>query len=265
MYSSIQLVFKYLNYTWSASNGKGHGIHSPFVYEFVAEVLNDSRHFYPYAAIEKVRSELCHDQRIIQVADLGGGSLRKSSSKKKIADIAGSALSTQKFGQLLFRVVNHYQPKHILELGTSLGISGAYMATANPESQLISLEGSPAIAQIATETFKKLNLQNIRQVNGNFEDTLNDVIALARPSDLVFIDGNHRMEPVLNYFRQFLNKRSPDAIFIIHDIHWSREMEEAWQIIRDHPEVMLSVDLFSAGFIFFQDAFRVKQHFKIRF
>jgi predicted O-methyltransferase YrrM len=265
MYSATELAVKYLNYAMRASNGKGHGIHSPFVYEFVSEVLNDSRCFYPYAAIEKIRSELEKDQRVIPVEDLGGGSSGKEAPEKKIADITRRALSTQKFGRLLFRVVNHYQPKHIIELGTSLGISGAYMGAAYPACSLISLEGSSSIAAIASETFKKLNLENTRLITGDFQDTLERVIQQAPPSELVFIDGNHRKEPVLNYFQQFLKKKSPSSIFIFHDIHWSREMEVAWQIIQNHPEVMLSVDLFSAGFVFFQDTFRVKQQFTIRF
>jgi predicted O-methyltransferase YrrM len=146
-----------------------------------------------------------------------------------------------------------------------LGISGAYLAAARPDSSFVTLEGNPSISQIAAETFRMLNLKNIRQVTGKFDNTLSDVISSAPPSDLVFIDGNHRKEPTLKYFRQFLNKKSADSIFIFHDIHWSREMEEAWRIIRDHQEVMLTIDLFSAGFIFFGESFRVKQDFIIRF
>jgi predicted O-methyltransferase YrrM len=265
MYSTGQLALKYLSYTWRASNGKGHGIHSPFVYQWVREVLNDSRTFYPYTVIEERRSVLKRDQRTLIVTDLGGGSGIEKSSEKKIARIARRAISTPTFGQLLFRIVNRDQPKHLMELGTSLGISGSYLAAANPNGTLITLEGSASIAGIAAETFHNLNLQNIRQVIGNFEDSLPEVLRTNPAPDLVFIDGNHRKEPVLNYFGQFLKNRAPGALFIIHDIHWSREMEEAWQTICDHPEVMMSIDLFSAGFIFFNDVFRVKQHFTIRF
>ncbi len=265
MYSSTELAIKYLNYAWRASSGRGHGIHSPFVYEFVSQLLNDSRSFYPYAEIEKLRTTLEKDLRMPESEDLGTGSSLKNISEKTVADIARRSLSTQKFGRLLFRVVNYYQPVNLMELGTSLGISTAYMASANPACSLVSLEGSKSIAQIAAENFKKLNLKNIRQVVGNFDDTLKDLIKQSPPSDLVFLDGNHRKEPVLNYFHQFLEKRSVSSMFIFHDIHWSREMEEAWRVIRDHPEVMVSIDLFSAGFIFFRENFKVKQHFIIRF
>ena len=263
MYSTTELAIKYLNYAWRASNGKGHGIHSPFVYEFVVKVLNDHRNFYPYAEIEKRRSALQKDHRMISIEDRAECTV--AGGEVKIADIAQRSLSSKRFGQLLFRIVNYYQPENIIELGTSLGISGAYLAAASPDSSLVTLEGNPSISQIAAETFRMLNLKNIRQVTGKFDNTLSDVISSAPPSDLVFIDGNHRKEPTLKYFRQFLNKKSVDSIFIFHDIHWSREMEEAWRIIRDHQEVMITIDLFSAGFIFFGESFRVKQDFIIRF
>jgi len=263
MYSRTELALKYLKYYWCASNGRGHGIHSPFVYEFVTEVLNDKRPFYPYAAIEKIRIGMLRDQRRIGFEDYGKATRVKG--EVKISDIAHRSLSGRKFGQLLFRMVNHYQPKHLIELGTSLGISGAYLAAADPATLLTTVEGSDSIARIAAENFSELRLQNIRQVTGDFEETLPPIIESSAPFDMVFIDGNHRKDPVLNYFHQFLNKRPPDAIFILHDIHWSREMEKAWQIIRDHPDVMLSVDIFAAGIIFFRDTFRVRQHFNIRF
>ena len=263
MYSSTELALKYLNYVWRASNGKGHGIHSPFVYEFVTEVLNDQRVYYPFAAIENLRASLEKDRRKITVEDYG-----KSSAIHKelrVGAIARRALSAKKFGQLLFRMVNHYQPKNIIELGTSLGISAAYLAAADPEASLITMEGSDEIARIAGECFKKLGLGNIRQINGNFNETLKTVIQSSPPADLVYIDGNHRKEPLLNYFHLFMQKKSPDAIFVLHDIHWSRGMEEGWQIIKDHEDVMMTIDLFSAGLIFFRNQFRVKQHFTIRY
>jgi predicted O-methyltransferase YrrM len=262
-YSRAELALRYLNFRRHASNGKGHGTHSPFVFDFITEVLNDERAFYPFTAIEITRSRMLADQRIISVEDYGRPALVKED--KKISDIARRSLSDRKFGRLLFRLVNHYRPRQLFELGTSLGISGAYLASADPNARLTSMEGSASIAAIASENFEQLGLKNITQITGNFETSLPPVLAAAEAPDLVFIDGHHRKEPVLNYFGQFLKKRSPEALFIFHDIHWSAEMEEAWIKIKSHPDVMLSIDLFTAGLVFFGDRFRVKQHFSIRF
>jgi predicted O-methyltransferase YrrM len=266
MYSKSQLASKWFQYYIRASSGRGHGVHSPFVFELIREVFNDDRDYYAYKLIETVKKTLLQDDRILQVKDPGAGSgIKKEHSKKKISDIAGTVVSDQKFGRLLFRLANFYRAGTIIELGTSLGISASYLASADTGSRIITIEGSPPIAGIAKETFEKLKLNNISQVIGNFEDRLPDLIATNPPADLVFIDGNHRKKPVMEYFEQFMNRISPSSVIIIHDIHWSREMEEAWELIQKHPGVKMSIDIFSAGLVFFRTEFRVKQHFTIRF
>jgi predicted O-methyltransferase YrrM len=265
MYSKSQLAAKWFQYYILASSGRGHGIHSPFVYELVREVFNDERDYYAYKLIEVVKKNLLDDHRILELTDLGAGSKQKRNTKKNIGDIARNAVSDQKFGRLLFRLANYYRARNIIELGSSLGISTAYLASADPSSRVITMEGSPAVAKIATETFQKLKLNNISQVTENFENGLSNLISSHPPADLVFIDGNHRKKPLLDYFELFMGKISTTALIIIHDIHWSREMEEAWAIIQADSRVKMSIDIFSAGLVFFRDEFRVKQQFIIRF
>jgi predicted O-methyltransferase YrrM len=264
MHSKSTLALKWLQYFLRASNGKGHGIHSPFVYKFVREVLNDKYNYAEYAKIEAVRKKHLRDRRRLQVNDFGAGSSKRD-EPRKISDIAGNAVSDQKFGRLLFRIANYYRPGCIIEMGSSLGISTAYLASADSGSRVITMEGAPSIASLAKETFDSLGLKNIMQSTGKFDEELPALIASNPPAGLVFIDGNHRKKPVLEYFEQFLKKISPAATIIIHDIHWSAEMEEAWATILEHPRVKMSIDIFSAGLIFFRDEFRVKQQFIIRF
>jgi predicted O-methyltransferase YrrM len=265
MYSKSQLAFKWFQYAIKASNGRGHGIHSPFVYEFVRHVLLDKRSYPAYEQIEQVRKSLLSDKRKLPLSDFGAGSASGNMGTKTISSIAATALSSGKFGRLLFRLARHYHAAKIIELGSSLGISTAYLASGNSSSHVTTMEGSPAIARIATETFERLDLKNISQLTGNFDEGLTRLISTNPPADLVFIDGNHRKKPVLEYFDAFLNKTSPASLIVVHDIHWSAEMEEAWTIIRGHPGVKMSIDLFSAGLIFFREEFKVKQEFIIRF
>jgi predicted O-methyltransferase YrrM len=265
MYSKSQLAVKWFQYFVSASNSSGHGIHSPFVYELIREVFNDDRDYYAYKLIETAKRNLLQDNRLVQVADFGAGSAIRKNSPKKISSIAKTALSDQKFGRLLFRLANYYNAKNILELGTSLGISAAYLASADATSRVVTLEGSVSVAKIATETFQKLKLGNIQQISGDFKETLSEAVAVNPPADLVFIDGNHRKKPVLDYFEQILNKISSSSLIIIHDIHWSKDMEEAWDTIQKHASVKMSIDIFSAGLVFFGTEFQFKQHFTIRF
>lgn len=265
MYSSFQLVKKYLKYYFEASNGRGHGTHSPFVFDFIIHVLNDKKKYACYDRIEKVRKHLLQNNKEIEVEDFGAGSALIPFKRRKIKDISSSSLKKKKYAQLLFRIATYYQSKTIVEVGTSLGITTSYLAFANENSLVYSLEGAKNIAAIASENFKKNNLKNIRLIKGNFEETLSPLANKIETIDLLFIDGNHRKNPTINYFEIFLRKSNKQSIFIFDDIHWSKEMEEAWEIIKLHDAVTLSIDLFFIGLVFFSSDFKVKQHFTIRF
>lgn len=265
MFSSWQLIKKYSSYYLTALNGKGHGIHSPFVYDFVRKVLNDKRNFYAYNQVEALRRKLLQDETILEVEDFGAGSAISKTNQRSIASIARNAAKSKKWAQLLFRIVNYYQPKHVLELGTSMGISTAYMALANPQAQVVTAEGSRAIAAQAKKNFQSLQLSSIQQVTGNFDDTLPGILATLPQLDLAFIDGNHRYEPTVRYFNQLLPHLHDSSVVIFDDIHWSADMEKAWEEVKENPAVSLSIDLFFIGLVFFSDQFKVKQHFTVRF
>lgn len=240
-------------------------MHSPFVFEFIEEVLNNRRHYYAYDSVEALREKLLLNKTILTIEDFGAGSSTGAGKERSIASIAKNAAKPKKYGRLLFRLANFYQPKLILELGTSLGISTSYLAMGNPSAQVISFEGARAIADKALSNFASLGIGNITVVQGNFDTTLPKVLDIVQYPDLVFVDGNHRKEPTLRYFEWLISKMSDKSVIIFDDIHWSSEMEEAWKEICAHPAVLLSVDLFFIGLVFINPGFKVKQHFSIRF
>ncbi len=265
MYNHFQLAKKYLHYYLTAANGKGHGIHSPFVFDFILSVLNNRHQYTAPNEIETLRKKLLHDNRSITVEDFGAGSRIHTAKEKKVSQIAKTAVKPKKYGQLLYRLVKHYQPQNIIELGTSLGITTAYLAAANPNSNVITVEGSEAISAIAQANFKQLGLSNIQSLTGNFDVLLPNLLPSINSLDMAYIDGNHRLKPTLNYFNQLLPKAHNDTILIFDDIHWSSEMEEAWHTIQKHPSVRCTIDIFFLGFVFFKNEFKAKQHFTIRF
>lgn len=265
MYSSFRTAFKYFQYYFNSSNGKGHGVHSPFVFEFITKILNDKTNYSEYEIAEKLRKRLLNDQTILEVEDFGAGSSISKTNKRTIASIAKNAAKPKKYGQLLYRIVKHYQPQTILELGTSLGITTSYLSLAKPDTKIITMEGSSAIANKAKENFGTLELKNIELIEGNFDNTLSSVLNGIPTIDLAFIDGNHRQEPTERYFQQLLPHINNDSILIFDDIHWSKEMEQAWETIKKHEAVHCSIDLFFIGIVFFRREFKEKQHFSIRF
>lgn len=260
-----QIAFKYLRYFLTSSNGKGHGVHSPFVFNFIKNVLNDRRNFYAYDKIEKLRTTLLMDHTEVKVVDLGAGSSLGDGARRTVASICRNTSKSPKYGQLLFRISQYFQPAVMVELGTSLGISSSYLASGNPGGRLITCEGSDAVAGLAERNFSALKMENIQMVRGNFDDTLPGILQENPQIDLAFIDGNHRKDPTLSYFYSLLPCVSEYSVIIFDDIHWSPGMEEAWNTIKDHPAVTLSIDLFFVGLVFFRKEFLEKQHFVIRF
>ncbi len=265
MYSAFQLAKKYIKYYAQAASAKGHGVHSPFVFDFIKFVKNGKQTADCFSGIEALRKKMLSDTSEIEVADFGAGSTVLKSNKRVVSKMAASSLKPKKFAQLLFRLVNYYQPKTIIELGTSFGITTSYLACANKNAQVYTLEGSPAIAAKARQNFESLQTKNIELIEGDFNKTLPDLLQNIKQADLVFVDGNHRKIPTLQYFEQLLPFANNNSIFIFDDIHWSVEMEEAWEIIKGHEAVTLSIDLFFIGIVWCRKDFMIKQQFSIRF
>jgi len=265
MYNKLTLARKWWRFYRTASNSAGHGIHSPFVFDFVKNILNDKRWFYAFAPIEMSRNKLLRDHSFIQVDDLGAGSVVSKSNRRRVNEIAKHALKSKKLAQLLFRIANHYQPETIVELGTSFGITTAYIAAAKGNANVFTIEGSPSVAAIAKNNFRELNVYNVHLLEGGFDSVLPQLLEKIKQVDFAFIDGNHRLDPTLRYFELLFKHADEQTILVFDDIHWSEEMETAWKIIKDHHGVTCTIDLFFIGLVFFRKDFKSKQHFTIRY
>ncbi len=246
-----------------AHKAEGHGIHSPFVFAFVQEVLNDPKMYDECEKIEDLRSELIKNRTAVPEKNLGANS--RMSGTKTVSSIAKNVAKPEKYAKLIYRVVKNYVPSTIIELGTSLGISTASLAFGNPDAQVISIEGNETVAELAEKNMHELGISNARIVKGYFEKTLSKILESVQTVDMVFFDGNHRYQPTIDYFKLCLTKKNNGSIFIFDDIHWSEEMEYAWEEIKANGEVMCTIDLFQMGFVFFRKEFLQKQHFIINF
>ena len=242
----------YLNYKYKAINV--HHLHSPFAYDLVKNVVNNKQRNPDYKKINSLRKQLQGDSSDIEVTDFGAGvgNQEHSTYLKNVSAIFKNNSIQTKYGELLYRLVKHLHPTHILELGTSLGISTAYMALAAPEASITTVEGCKGIAEKAAENFVKLGIKNIHQEIGNFDNILAPIINDIPKIDFAFIDGNHRKEPTIRYFESCLQKSHNDTVLIFDDIHWSEDMNEAWNIICSHKSVTLTLDIFQFGIVFFK-------------
>ena len=253
----------YLKFLWKSKNE--HGVHSPFVYDLVTKCFYNTKKYSQYSILKKYRNSLLDNKNTIQVTDFGAGSRVFKGKFRKIAQIAKTAGISKKRAELLFRIVNYFEPENILELGTSLGLATSALSLGNPKAKITTLEGCAntiAVAKLQTENFK---FQNIEFTNTKFEDYLNQQPTTnnQQPFNLIYFDGNHSQKATLNYFKLLLPTITNDSVWIFDDIHWSNEMEKAWEIIKKHPKVKVTIDTFQWGIVFFRIE-QEKEHFVIR-
>lgn len=240
-----------------------HAVHSPFVYQLTSEVLRVDDELPEFQAIERLREDLLGSDQVIRVNDLGAGSRVLDMPIRNVSDMAKTSLKPERQAQLLFRLARYFDPKHVLELGTSFGLSTLYLARGAENATVTTIEGCPQTYRIAKTHFEQLRQKNIDAQLGSFRSRLPEVLRRMPTLDLAFIDGHHVHQPTLDYFEQCLAKAHNDSLFILDDIHWSAGMEQAWEEVKRHPQVTVTIDLYDLGLVFFRKE-QAPQHFRLR-
>ena len=254
-------IKSYLKFLWNSKNE--HGVHSPFVFNLLTKCFYDKKSKPEYLILKKYRKSLLDNKKFIDVTDFGAGSKVFKSNRRQISKIASTAGISAKRAELLFRVTNYFQPKNILEIGTSLGLATSALALGNQKAKIITLEGCPQTATVAKNHLENFDCKNVDTIITEFENFLVSTNLQSTDYDLVYFDGNHSKKATLAYFDLLLTTVTNDSVWIFDDIHWSLEMEEAWNEIKNHPRVTVTIDTFQWGFVFFRYE-QEKEHFVIR-
>ncbi len=263
----LHRIWSYVRHVLTAWNTSGEGIHSPYLFRLVCFVLRDKNAYYCFGDIERRREYLlaCPDE--LDVVDYGSrGSKEGKRVRRKINEIAAGHLESAEMGQLLFRLVNFIgqeekRPLEILELGTSLGITTAYLSSADSRNHVVTLEGSEAVLQVARGVWQALRLKNIESKVGNIDDTL--YLYAREKLDLAYVDANHTYEATMRYADYLLPRMHEKGVLVIDDIHYSEEMERAWTALKNDSRVTTSMDLYHMGLLFV-DTHYLKRHYRIR-
>ena len=253
-------IKSYLKFLWESKNE--HGVHSPFVFTLVTKCFYNKKPKPEYQVLQQYRQSLLENKNFIEVTDFGAGSKVFKSNKRQISKIAKTAGITQKRAQLLYRIVNYFQPTTILEIGTSLGLATSALALGNPKAVITTLEGCPETLAITKSQILISKFQNIEFINTEFSSYLNQIPPMW-VRGLIYFDGNHSKQATIDYFEFLLPTISNESIWIFDDIHWSKEMTEAWEMIKKHPRVTVTIDTFQWGLVFFRKE-QKKEHFVIR-
>lgn len=258
MSPKLHTVLSYLK--WLPKTFHLHGIHSPFIFKLEKEVLRAKSDPLISQKLYAYKKALLENEETIDVMDHGAGSRVFKSATRKISDIAKYAGATHKRVLLLQRLLAYFQPKEILELGTSLGIATAALAIRN-QTHVTSIEGCPNTAALARQKLDAAGIENVTICVGDFTDEIKKYNHLK--FDFIYFDGNHSSLATLDYVNQLLKTTTEKTVWIFDDIHWSPEMTEAWQAIKEIPKISATIDSFHFGMAFFRPQ-QAKENFYIR-
>ena len=254
------LIKSYLNFLWNSKNQ--HGVHSPFIFNLVTKCFYDKKKYPEYSILKNYRKSLLENKSTIEVTDFGAGSRVFKNNTRAINQIAKNAGISPKRAELLFRIVNYFQPNNILEIGTSLGLATSALSLGNKNGKVISLDGCPKTINQCQLQLQKFNINNVECINIEFSTYLKT--QNQQPThNLIYFDGNHSKKATLDYFELLLPTITNDSVWIFDDIHWSKDMGESWVIIKNHPKVTVTIDTFQWGIVFFRME-QEKEHFMIR-
>ena len=238
-------------------------LHSPYLFRLFQACIPMPNALRAFQAIEHQRNLLLSRGDFIERVDYGAGSIAAgNSNRQSIRNIARHALSLRGQCQFMGMLAQYQKPVHILELGTSLGILSAYLKTGCPSATVTTVEGDPAIAAIAKTIWTSLQLK-INGITSTFELFFETQEFQQTTYDLVFIDGNHRSSAVIAYVKNILPHLHPNAVVLVDDIYWSKDMLQGWEALQELPEVTQSVDCFRFGMLFFRPDFLAKEHHRI--
>ena len=252
-------LLAYINY-W-LRQVDDHSLHSPFLFKFYNELIKQEHKV--DEQIESLRDKLKQNTESITLQDFGAGSRVSNSKERNINQIARHASTPARFSVFLRELIDYLKLETVVELGTSLGLNTLYLST-NTRTKVFTFEGDPSVAKLAQQNFDESKRSNIELIQGNIDHTYQEVLPRIARIDLAYLDANHRYEPTLKYFDLSLEKCHDKSVIVLDDIHWSKEMQRAWDELRQRPEVSLSLDLFEAG-ILFLDPELPNEHYILKF
>ncbi|MDN3492450.1 O-methyltransferase [Winogradskyella bathintestinalis] len=252
-------IISYIKFLIRSTNQ--HGVHSPFVYNFVTKCLYDKSKLDEDQKLDQYRTNLLNSDTILNVEDLGEGSKIFDTKQRNVSQMAKTSSSSKTNSKLLYRIAKYFDFKNTLELGTSLGMGTYALALANSEAKITTIEGCSITSTFAKSKLDNMQITNVQFLISNFSEA---IPKLKEDSfDFIFFDGHHNKEATIKYFETLLPKTHNETVFVFDDIYWSKGMTEAWEYIKSHNAVTVSIDCFYLGLVFFRKE-QVKEHFTIR-
>ncbi len=239
-------------------------IHSPAVYLLAREMVENRKTYYILEEMRQLRRIWSRNTRRIRRTPLGAGSRAGLEAETvRVSELVRRSAVSARAGRYLFHLARIRHPATLLDLGTGPGFSAAYLAAGSLQGRCYTVEGCPRTAELAAQTFARLGASNIHPVVSGFTEALKGAVDFGSGLDLLHLDGDHRWDAVRQIWDLSLPYLHEQSVVVISDIHWSEDMEHAWEWLQQRPEVTYTIDLFELGILFLDPLPVQKSHYRL--
>ena len=222
------MVACYLKYLWQRRSE--YGVHSPFVYEFMRKVLNDSGSNRDYDTIYRVARLLDKRKHI-------NYNLRKQS-------------------RLLYRMVRYFEPDSVVSFGHVTALNATAMALGHMQTKVYLEQSENFLETLNSMGVVNVNLIQPEEFDSEHFRRLN--------TGFVFFSRNSFEDDTWDYLADCMSYKTSESVFVFEGIHRNRAIEEAWEEIKANENVSVTFDLFCIGVVFFREGIE-KQDFVLKY
>lgn len=243
----------YIKYLFCSRHWRGYGVHSPFAFELVTRVIEEDLPYYKYGLVERVRKSQKMSKRPLVVDG------RESQLRDLVAGNVDPA-----YAQLLFRLVNRYKARNVVETNMRTGIASMYLAAPDSKVKVTTFGNEKALNELALHYMKETGFRNVRVVQGTAEEKLQEVMGELDTLDLLFVNDCASGSDLDDRIGVCMPKTASQTIFVVEGIYANESMTASWKRLQADSRVRVTVDLFRYGLVFFKDNLQ-KEDYYVRF
>lgn len=249
-------TLSWLKYLIKARHRGGHGIHSPFLYRLITEVIEDKRKYLEYDVyniLNAKSSTLLPDSSVTFTQETN---LHLDYSSTEPGKLIKKTELPAKFGKMAFRLIREFHPSAVIHYGPSLGPILAAMALADNSVPVYQISDSPENDIFTAAFLKDSAFPNIHFLPCDSQFSVNKSFVLIN-----YPDAPDRSRLLI---QRLLALHGDDDVLIIRGIHQSKGMELIWQELIGSPLVHVSIDQFEIGIVLFRTGLQ-KENFIHRY
>jgi hypothetical protein len=241
-----------ISYLFKARHRRGHGIHSPFLFRFVTEVMENDGFF---SAYPKLAAAEQHVRGMLSILNEKSWQVPVTTPKGTPVRLKRSDhLLSPPFNRLLFRLVNEFSPSRISFFGNTFGVTLLALAIADSRIPLAAIVPNHSYRSFSLRVVEEFGAPNVEVREwGSVTDA--DFLVVQLPEDAATCD---------HILAQVLGNPAFAGVVVVCGIHTSRELESVWNNYKEMDRVRIALDLFDVGIFICKKGLQ-KEEFVVRF